>query len=194
MATLPPNLQLKRDDLDKLMRSVRELAQREILVGFPMETTEREPEPGEDSTPITNAALGYIHNTGMPEQNIPQREFMESGLAEVRDQITDSLSHVARDVVVSGKGSEAVDQGLHRTGMIAELALKKKINEGIPPPLAESTLKERAKRGRKGAKKELQRRRDGEDPSTQFAKPLIDTAQLRNAIKYVIRFVRQRNE
>jgi len=185
--SLPANLRITRDELSKLRQRVAELAEKEVLVGFPQESTERDPEPGEDSSPITNAALAYIHNTGMPEQNIPQREFMESGIATVRDQITNSLSDVARDIVVKGGTSEAVEQGLHRTGMIAELAIKKRINEGVPPPLADSTLRERAKRGRKGAKKELQRRSEGEDPSTAFAKPLIDTAQLRNAVKYVIR-------
>ena len=190
--SLPANLRLKRDQLDAFRRSIRALTEKEVLVGFPQESAERDPEPGEDSQPITNAALGYIHNNGAPEQNIPQREFMESGIASVRDELIDQLEDVARHLVVHGGTEETVEKLMHRVGMTAELALKNKVNEGIPPPLAESTLKDRARRGRKGAKMELARRAEGEDPSTQFAKPLIDTTQMRNAIKYVIRSTKQR--
>ena len=193
MATLPPNLRLTRDNLAAVVAELRALADKEILVGFPAESTERDPEPGEDSSPITNAALGYIHNNGMPEQNIPQREFMESGIREVRDEITDGLTAIARAIVVQGATSGDVEKYMHRVGSVAEVAIKDRVNEGVPPPLADSTLRERASRGRKGAKMELERRAAGEDPSTDLSKPLIDTAQLRNAIKYVIRSRSERN-
>jgi hypothetical protein len=190
--SLPANLRLKRNQLDAFRRSIKALTEKEVLVGFPQESAERDPEPGEDSTPITNAALGYIHNNGAPEQNIPQREFMESGIASVRDELIVLMEDVARHIVVHGGDETTVEKLLMRVGDKAELALKNKVNEGIPPPLAKSTLQERARRGRKGAKKELERRAAGEDPSTEFAKPLIDTTQMRNAIKYVIRSTKQR--
>jgi hypothetical protein len=60
--------------------------------------------------------------------------------------------------------------------------------------LSEVTLRRRAAKGRKGAKKELMRRAQGLAPSTAFAKPLIDSAQMRNALNYVIRAKQDRKK
>lgn len=181
---LKPFLKITRDSLEDLRDSVKVLVENEVLVGFPEDTTTRKDDP--EDREITNAALGYIHNTGMPEQNIPAREFMESGIRDGQDKITAQLARTAK-ITLTKRSPVATQQGLERVGLTAQAALRRKINEGIPPPLADATLRERARRGRKGAKIELQRRGDGEAPSTQFAKPLIDTGQLRNAINYVIR-------
>jgi hypothetical protein len=87
-----------------------------------------------------------------------------------------------------------VDKGLHKVGLRVATSIKKKINEGVPPPLSEYTLRERARRGRKGAKQELANRASGMAPSTQLAKPLIDTGELRNSITYVIRSRKDRKK
>jgi hypothetical protein len=81
---------------------------------------------------------------------------------------------------------------MHGAGMAAKLSIQNKINEGIPPPLAEATLRRRAARGpgssiAKAAQKELDARGKGAPPSLMEAKPLIDTSQMRNAVNYVIR-------
>lgn len=190
MAVLPnlkDVLKVKGGDLTQIKLALRHLAEKEVLVGFPEDTTKRD---DMDITGMTNAALGYIHNTGMPEENIPQREFMESGIKDGKAKITEQLSGVAKRILRDRSLDVAV-QGLHRVGVTAMLALKKKINEGVPPPLADRTLQERirkgAKSGQKSAKKELERRAQGLAPSTEFAKPLIDSGALRNSISYVIR-------
>lgn len=176
-----------------LQEAIEELVSHEVLVGFPEDTTDRDNDDTEArKAGLTNAALGYIHDNGMPEQNIPARPFMEPGILNNKDSIADAMVSNAKRVLRLGGGAKTANQGLHRVGTIAATGLKRTLNEGIPPPLAESTLRERARRGRKGAKKELERRAAGEAPSTQFAKPLIDTAQMRNAISYVIRKRRRR--
>lgn len=185
------NLKLVRDDVAGLKAALSMLNAREILVGFPEETSARD----EDSTQeITNAGLGYTHDNGMPEENIPARPFMIPGMENAIPQATQALVFTAKQVLTK-RSTESVEVGLTRVGLAVQFALRAKINEGIPPPLSERTLRERASRGtkgRKGASKELQRRMDGLQPSTQFAKPLIDTGQLRNAINYVIRDRRKR--
>ena len=196
MATKPtgvPGLRITADNVAELRLMMKILAEREVLVGFPEETTTRD---DDDSDPdITNAGLGYIHDNGAPEQNIPARPFMIPGMTNAIPQATQALVNVARNVLTK-RSPEQVEMGLTRVGLAVQYALRSKINEGIPPPLSERTLRERASRGtkgRKGANKELQRRMAGEQPSTQFAKPLIDTGQLRNAINFVIRDRKKRS-
>lgn len=191
MATKPtgvPGLRIAADNVAELRLMMKILADREVLVGFPKDTTKRDPEEGAalESLDITNAALGYIHDKGMPEQNIPARPFMLPGIEDAKPAVTKHLKWTAKQVLRRA-GVGAVLVGFERAGIAAQFALRRKINEGIPPPLAPSTLAERARKGRKGAKQEIANRAAGMEASTQLAKPLIDTGQLRNAINYVIR-------
>lgn len=173
---------VNRQSVAGIHDALAELASNEVLVGFPEDTTERD----EEDTSLTNASLAYIHDTGMPEQNIPARPFMIPGVEQGLPKAAEALKSTARAVLTS-KSREVASAGLHRVGLIVQAAIRGKINEGVPPPLAKSTLQERARRGRKGAKQELELRARGEAPSVQFAKPLIDTGQMRNAVNYVIR-------
>lgn len=179
-------------DLEKMLESLTLLTDVEVLVGFPEDTSGREGAEGADQG-ITNAALAYIHDNGMPEQNIPQRSFMGPALEEAREPIADKLSQVLKAVVRKGGDAGTVEVGMHQVGLIAKLAIQNKINEGIPPPLADATLQRRAAKGRKGAALELKLRRKGlAAPSTVLAKPLVDTGQMRNATNYAIRSRKKR--
>lgn len=164
------------------------LADIEVLVGFPEESTDR-PDEG-----ITNASLGYIHDNGAPEANIPARPFMIPGIQSVEEKLSDKLGQLARAVVVKGGGPAVIEQGMHQIGLIAQLGIQKTIGEGIDPPLSDRTLRARARRGRgnKGALRELDRRWDGQAPSTEYARPLIDTAEMLKSVKYAIRSRRKR--
>lgn len=177
-------LRMTQDTLPELRDAIQRLATLEVLVGFPEDSTDRQADEDDDSG-ITNAALAYIHDTGMPEQNIPARPFMHPGIMSVRGPIADGLMRAAKSVLKKG-GPVGVEVHLNRVGTIAELGIKKMINSGVPPPLSEHTLRDRARRGRKGAKQELANRAAGLSPSTALAKPLVDTAQMRNAVKYVV--------
>lgn len=190
MATAPKLkdvLQVKGGDLDGIRQALLVLANQEVLVGFPEDTTVRE-DMGIDG--MTNAAIAYIHDNGAPEQNLPARPFMIPGIDAARDKLAEALGAGAKRVL-RDKNAVAAIQTLHRVGIIAMTSIKKTINSGVPPPLAEMTLRERirkgSKTGQKSAKKELESRAQGNAPSTEFAKPLVDSGALRNATNYVIR-------
>lgn len=186
-ASLKGILKVKGSSLAEIRDGMRKLAGSEVLVGFPEETSKREELEVEG---ISNAALGYIHDNGQPERNIPARPFMLPGITSVEKRVARILGNGAK-AVLRDKSAVAADQHLHQAGLVAATAIKRKLNEGIPPPLSEYTLRQRARRGGKkggkSAKHELERRAQGLAPSTEFAKPLIDTGAMRNSVTYVIR-------
>lgn len=194
MAKNGASLKVTADKLADLKSALRDLATYEVLVGFPDETADRREDTGDmkgskavlgAKSDITNAALGYIHDKGAPEVNIPARPFMIPGIASVEDRLADQLLGVAK-AVLKDPGLDVMAR-LQRPGITASLGIKRKINEGIEPPLSDRTLRERARKGREGALWELAWRQAGAPAGTELAKPLIDTGQLRNAVTYVVR-------
>jgi hypothetical protein len=181
-----------RQDLDKVLEAVHAVARTEVLVGFPEDTTERDKDPNdpEEDRDITNAALGYIHDNGVPERGIPARPFMIEGMRRAQGAV---IEHLEGALKAAAHGKVEVAEGqMSAAGMAAKLSIQLRINEGIPPPLSEYTLRKRAARGEgsevgKAAQKELDLRDKGVPPSVTNAKPLIDTGQMRNAVNYVIR-------
>jgi len=178
--------------LEDLVEALGALTETQVLVGFPDDTSDREASGVEDKD-LTNAQLGYIHDNGAPEARIPQREFMRPGIEAVQDDIANLLGKTAQ-ATLRGGGLAAVNAGLTQVGFKAANSIKRTINAGVPPPLSERTLRERLKKGRKngggarkGAAQELDRRWDGQLPSVEFAKPLVDTGQMRNAVTFVLR-------
>ncbi|MEY4548250.1 MAG: hypothetical protein RL685_4445 [Pseudomonadota bacterium] len=95
--------------------------------------------------------------TGYEHPGIPQRSFIRAWFDESQELIVATLqSQLA--LVVAGKLS--AEQAAERIGLVFEGSVKQRISRGIPPPNARSTIE------RKGS-----------------SKPLIDTGQLRNAIR-----------
>lgn len=187
-------LVLAKDNYDQLVADMRLLADSEVLVGFPEESNDRD-----DKSPLGNAARGYIHDNGAPEQNIPARPFMVPGIEDARSDITKQLATTAFSVLKNSQKSEPskdiVEKGLHRVGMVAEASIKNKIDSGVPPPLTDATLQARARRvpSRKAERLELANRAAGQAPSTDLVKPLIDTGEMRNSVKYVLRSKKDRS-
>lgn len=167
-----------------LLASLQQLTALELLVGFPQDTTQRN-EDSVGTQGMTNAALGYIHDHGAPEANIPARPFMAPGVEAVKEQAAEVLEGIIDDVRAGVP--DAVNRGYHQLGLTVQASIRGVINDGIDPPLAEATLRARAARGRVGAQQELENRAAGLPAGTALAKPLIDTGQLRNAVNYVIR-------
>lgn len=183
-----------QDNLKSLYQILEDLMGLEVLVGFPEETDARKPDPDEKGTPINNATIAYVQDNGSPELNIPPRPFMIPAMQECSGKVGAVLGQGALAVTKLGKrrDPDAIRKVFMTAGLVAQTALRKKINEGIPPPLSEATLRKRANRGgkgkgRKGAIQELANRAAGLPASIQLAKPLIDTGQLRNAAIYVVR-------
>jgi hypothetical protein len=187
-----PYLKINRGmGMRQLEAAIDALVQKEVLVGFPEETSQRK-ETEEDGD-MNNATLAYIHDNGAPEANIPQREFMRPAINEVLTTVKRKMLSLAKKVAMGG-GPDAVDQGYHAIGLTVQKAIRGKINEGIPPPLSDRTVAARAAKGRKGAMWEKAWRSAGAPPGLELAKPLIDTAQMRNAVNYVIRDRKKRRK
>src|SRR5579863_9303735 len=121
------------DNLAKILKSINTLTQTKVMVGVPGAKA------GRREGPINNASLAYIHEHGDSRGHIPPRPFLEPGIKSVQDKIENGLIQ-AGNLALGGR-PEAVNAQLHRVGTVARDAVKKKINEGIPPPLAESTIK-----------------------------------------------------
>lgn len=155
-----------KDKVAALLKSIQGLEGKQALVGVPAANAGRDPDP-EDPQPINNAALAYIHDNGSPAANIPERPFTRPGIESVQDQIADRYKKGAR-AVLDGRVSD-MDVVHDAVGQIAEDAIKRKITDGPFTPLAPATIAKRKARGRKSEK------------------PLIDSAQMRNAITHVVR-------
>lgn len=182
-----------RGGLQELSEALHVLADVEVLVGVPEETTDIRNEDGQEY--ITNAALAYIHDNGEPSANIPARPFMIPGIVKVQDKLALQLRKGAT-AAFNGGGTEGVERMMHMVGLTAQASIQKTIQEGIPPPLADSTLRARARKrkGRVGPGLELLSRSMGEAPSMDFVTPLIDTSDMLKSITYAIRSRKKRSK
>jgi len=151
-----------QDHTGDLEKALAALTENIVYVGIPADNTNRT-----DDDPLGNAAIGYIQENGSPINNIPARPFLVPGVQSVADKVA-GIFQKAGENALSGDLT-AVQQGMNAAGLAAQSAVKRHITEGIPPPLAQSTLAARAAR------------------AVKRTKPLIDTGQLLNSITYVIR-------
>jgi phage gpG-like protein len=150
------------DKLPKLLAAMNSLTMKDVMVGIPKEETARD-----DTGPLNNATIGYIMEHGAPEANIPARPFLIPGVEACKDKVAKQLAGAAKGAVQGN--AIGIEEGLERAGLLAQNSVRAKINSGIGPSLAPSTIAARKRRGRTGTK------------------PLIDTGQLRNSITYVVR-------
>jgi len=161
-----------RDNSGGLKRALAALTKTTCLVGFPASEAERDLAPGETGQPMTNAALGYIHDNGSPAANIPARPFMVPGVAAAAGAITTVYSKAAKAVLDQPASADAIVDAAHnRVGLTAQDAIQSKIEGGISPALSERTIAAR-------------RRKYGDDATET---PLIESGQMRSAITYVLR-------
>lgn len=174
-----PGLTIKRDNMPQLLAATRALTENGVFVGIPQSGDARE------DGKLGNADIGYLMENGIPERNVPARPHLVPGARDAQARITDLLRQGAR-LAMEGR-TEAVMRALNAVGLTAQSSIRARIRAGIPPPLADSTIRARARRGRKGAKRELARRAAGGAAGTTDVTPLIDTGQYIAAITYVIR-------
>lgn len=153
---------LVKDNLPKVEKAIKELTGTIVLVGFPATTSMRS---GDGKA--TNAMLAYVHDKGSPARNIPQREFMRTGLLEGRQRIEARLKATGRAALAGDV--EEVKNGFEACGLIAQNAIRNKMRVGPFAPLSERTLAARRKRGRSGTV------------------PLNDTGQLTRALTYIVK-------
>lgn len=109
----------------------------------------------------------YATDVQMPMRviTIPERSFLRAGVDANRGQISE-LVKAQLALVAKGKGT--AKQGLDRIGMGIVGIIRKRIQDGIAPPLSPRTVANRAGKGK------------GEGGDT----PLIDTGQLIQGITW----------
>jgi hypothetical protein len=151
-----------KDLTKEIAKATRELSKTRVMVGIPAIKAARD-----DGEPINNAALGYIHENGAPEVNIPARPWLMPGIDTKKEVIEDQLK-AAGQAALDGNVI-SMRRYLNATGLVGADAAKRKITTGPFVPLKPATLAARRRRGRTGTK------------------PLLDTAQMRASVTYVIR-------
>jgi hypothetical protein len=190
-----PEIRITKDYVPNLKKAIKQLLEKDVLVGVPEDKTDRPPDEDEPSPP-TNATLAYIHDNGSPANNIPARPFMIPGMDSAKDDVVKAMAKAAQAALKGdGKGLEKYQM---RAGQLAADQIKLRISEGIPPPLAQATLERRLARlkgkRRKGKyAKALQAAiaSNAQDKATGTlpagVTPLVDTGHLRRAITFAIR-------
>lgn len=160
------SVKITKDNLPGLSHRVATLTRKQVLVGVPDTNADRN---NADGQPITNAGLAYLHETGVPEKNLPARPFLLPGIKSVEKELIAILKKGGTSVV-SGN-LNAVDQMFNAAGTLAQSAVRNKITEGPFAPLSPVTVAARLRK----------------NPGATEIRPLIDTGQLRRSINYVIR-------
>lgn len=164
----PKNLKVTKDNVARVMKSMRAMAERQVLVGIPSETADRKPDQGEAAAPINNATIGYIMEFGSPAKNIPARPHLIPGSKKAMPEVIKTY-RIGAKLLIDGDAS-GLEKAHMAVGLKVQSAVKQWITDsGHFAPLAPATLAGRRARGRKGEK------------------PLIDTGQYRNSITFVIR-------
>lgn len=155
------SVRIIKDRVGAVLGGVKALTSKEVLVGIPASNA------GRADTPINNAEIGYLMETGSPPQNIPERPFLVPGVQGAKDRFTPHLKAAGLSAL-EGKPA-LIDRDFDRAGFAAASAVKAKITEGPFTPLSPKTLAKRRAKGRTSEK------------------PLIDTGQLRRAVTHVVR-------
>jgi|SRR5208337_3675586 len=124
------------ESLKNVERALIALSKKSLLVGI-VSDENRKAEPGK-LKPVTNSDLGFIHEFGAPEVGIPARPILFPVLNAKQADIQAALM-LAASYAIQGDAASA-DKTLHALGINLVLAIKKRILDFIPPPLAAKTL------------------------------------------------------
>ena len=160
------SVKVTKDNTDALVKAVRSLTSKELLIGIPAtKGVDRQKEEGE-TLPLNNALLGYIHEFGEPDRNIPPRPVLVPGVESEMRRITKALEGAGK-AALSGNLA-AVDDGFAAAGLIAVAGVQNYITNADLAALSPVTL---ARRKAKGYISE---------------RPLVVTGQYRRSFKYVV--------
>ena len=190
-------VKVMKDDLADVLKAVHALVSREVLVGIQQADDARK-----EGGPIGNAEIGYIQEFGSPANNIPARPFLVPGVEKALPAAIKQLKRGGERAL--GGDKAAGDVALNAAGSTCASSARSVINSNISPALSPETIKNRfrqrkTKSMRKGEKAYLGMIDAGaqaagmslsEIQSAAGIVALVNTAQLRNAITYVIRKVK----
>lgn len=166
-------IKIIKDDTVKIASSIKALGAQRVMVGFPADE-----KPREDGSDITNAALGYIHNFGSPEANIPAREFMAPGILIAKDKIIANLKYAGKQILVGN--TQGMTDAFDAAGQEAATGIKQKIVQGPFEPLKPATITARRRRSKGSTYRRIA-------TSNSEVTPLIDTGRMWRAVTWVLR-------
>jgi hypothetical protein len=176
------------DKMADIIKAVSQLAGKDVLVGIPDSAPER------TDTPITNAQIGYIMETGSPASNLPARPFLIPGVAEVQAKCAERLKKAATAAL--GGNLSGAEASLTAAGLIAQNSVKKKINDGPFAPLSPQTIAQRKNSRQTQSMRKAEKdyfkhlaagKTEQEAQDLAGIKPLINTGSLRNSVTFVVR-------
>lgn len=185
---------VKLDRVPALLAALDTLTKQSVFIGIPGEKAGRK----DAENGVTNAMLGYVHEYGSPAQNIPARPFLEPAAEQIQDQVGSMLAKGA-EAMMAGNAAAAT-KALHAAGQVGVNTARKIMQAGEGyAPLTRGAVRSRlyramgALRQRDNPKAWAKRKKQLLDTRSRYtlegAEPLVDTAQLRNSITYVVREV-----
>lgn len=182
---MKPTVKVKEvyDNTAAIRRAVRKLTEQDVYIGIPEDKAARE---AAGDTGISNAYLGYIHEHGVPEKNIPARAALVPGIQDIQDEAAEILEATAKKAL---DGNEAaVDAGLNKIGILGQNAVRARFVNNDWQPLADKTLDRRRKVSETVNSKGETVKKMGKSRRERGAvNPLIDTSELRKKYSYVVR-------
>lgn len=168
---------LQTDSMKKFKSAVGYIATAQVLVGVPKD---KDRNPAADAAVgstsknqrkltggANNATLTYVHNKGTVDGHIPPRPTIEPGIRDAKEAIVNYQKQAA-DAALEGDKERAI-KCLHAVGLSAVSAIKLRIRSNTPPPLKQTTITARLRRG------------------VTRTNTLVDTAQMLNAQTYILR-------
>lgn len=182
--------------LNDIRKAMKALTDKDVLIGIPEDDADRgdidkknHGSAARSKGGISNAYLGYIHEYGVPDKNIPARPFLHPGIERAREEIADALKRTAKKALQGNPG--AVEKGLNKVGQLGEKSVKGAFFDNEWQPLSKKTLdyeppaKDEDGNVRKTKKGKVKRKESRRQKGK--TNPLIDTNQLHKSITYVIR-------
>jgi hypothetical protein len=175
----------KQDNGKPLGELLKSIAKMQVYVGIPEEKT------GRKKGPVNNAQLLYIHTNGSQLKGIPKRPVIEPALEakENKEAITSELGEAVKSLL--DKKPAQAKMHLKRAGMIGQNAARDWFEDsrnGWVPNSLETARRKAMKIKGKGKKQFNQLISEGASVQhVEISRPLIDTAQMRKAIIYVVK-------
>jgi hypothetical protein len=127
----------------------------------------------ESGTPMTNVQLAVIHEFGAPSVGIPARSFIRAPFEAKRNDYLGDLRKLVRGVYENRVNLRKV---LSIMGLKMEWDQKNAVlkGEGIPPPLAPSTIKAKERKGR------------WNKAASEPPRPLVDSGRMVGAVSHAV--------
>lgn len=165
-------VEVEENNIPEFLAGLHKLSEYVVYVGIPADAKARE-EPH-----IANATLGYIHEKGSPINNVPARPFLYPGVKNSQNKWLPRFEAAGR-AALDGNVAGMVKY-LEEAGTLAQSAVQRRIQGGIPPPLSPATVRNRRRRS---AGSKYRRKATTAAQTT----PLYDTGQMLRSITYVVK-------